>query len=807
VNQYRRSDKDVYFGTLKGYHMEEKDKVNILLVDDRLENLLALEAILDAPDYNLVRAYSGSQALKHLLVNDFAVILLDVQMPGLDGFETAALIRKRKKSHHIPIIFITAISKDERYVYKGYSIGAVDYIFKPLEPEILLSKVAVFVELFKVNRQVKLQAELLRQIEQRERERKLAELKQKSERRYRNLADAIPQMVWRVSSAEPIEYFNQRWFDYTGLTHEQSHGGAWERILHADDVAPSLNRWQEAMRTRENLTIEARLRSKHGAYRWHLIEVLPERGDDSHIIAWLGTATDIDDQKRIEQALASEKERLVVTLRSISDGVITTDTEGRVLLLNKAAELMTGWTQKQATGNPLTGVFQIRHERTHEPCENPAERTLQTGETVEMDKSFVLIAKDGGERIITATSAPIRNADNQMLGVVLVFGDVTDKQKLEEERLKASKLESIGLLAGAIAHDFNNILTAILGNISLAKIYTQPQETSFERLVEAEKATLWARDLTHQLLTFAKGGAPMKKPAAVAGLIRDVAQFACSGSHVSCEFSLPEELWTVEVDEGQMRQVVHNLIINAQQAMPKGGKVKMSAQNIAVRPEQRKLPLPAGNYVKISCEDNGIGIPPENLSRIFDPYFTTKPKGSGLGLATTYSIIKKHDGLITVDSEVGVGAKFEIYLPASNKPVAKPLPIPKPSSSGHGKILVMDDEAFIRDLLGRLFSHFGYQVEFAHDGAEALALYKKAQEKREPFDVVIMDLVVPGGMGGRETIQKLLEIDPQARVIASSGYSNDPIMADYRKYGFREAVAKPYENEELKNVVQKVMNG
>src|SRR6266849_2064873 len=264
-----------FFKTPKGHDMEDKDKVNILLVDDRRENLLALEAILDAPDYNLVRAYSGSQALKHLLVNDFAVVFLYVQMPGLDGFETAALIRKRKKSRHIPIIFITAISKDERYVYKGYSIGAVDYIFKPVEPEILRSKVAVFVELFKVTRQVKLQAELLRQIEQSERERKLAELKQKSERRYRNLADAIPQMVWRISSSGSNEYCNQRWFDYTGLRQEQRHRGAREQILHADDAALNVNRWREAMRADENLTVEARLRSKDGTYRWHLIEVLP----------------------------------------------------------------------------------------------------------------------------------------------------------------------------------------------------------------------------------------------------------------------------------------------------------------------------------------------------------------------------------------------------------------------------------------------------------------------------------------------------------------------------------------------------
>ena len=785
-------------------------KMNILLVDDRSENLLALEAILDEPDYQLVKAASGSEALKHLLTTDFAVILLDVQMPLLDGFETASLIRKRKKSRHIPIIFITAINKEESYVYKGYSIGAVDYIFKPLDADILRAKIAVFAELFRKNQQIRAQAELLRQSEQRERDRKLLEAKRNSERHYRNLADAVPQIIWTANASGRISYFNQRWFDYTGLS--QDDGSQYlESVLHPADLVISLDSWKKTLKTSNGSCFEARLRNKEGNFRWHLVQTLPEYDSDNRITGWLGTATDIDDQKRHEQLLTSEKERLSVTLRSIGDGVITTDIHGRITLMNRAAEVLTGWTQAEAVEKLWADVVCIRNETTRKAYESPIDKVLRTGQAVELGGSVMLIAKDQSEHLVADSSAPILNANNEIVGAVLVFRDITDKKRLEEERQKASRLESIGLLAGAIAHDFNNILTAIMGNISLAKLYTQADAKVIERLTEAEKAAVWAKDLTQQLLTFSKGGAPIKKTTVIVDLIRDAAQFASRGSHVRCEFALSPRLSPVDVDEGQLRQVIHNLVINAQQAMPESGKVVLSAENVTVRREH-KLPLTPGNYVKISCKDTGVGISADNLPKIFDPYFTTKQRGSGLGLATSYSIIKRHDGIIIACSEVGVGTTFDIYLPVSNRPPELVVPAAPPvsliantTSRTQGKILIMDDEAFIRDLLGRLFTYFGYAVGFAEDGMEALALYKQALMAGQPFDVVIMDLIIPGAMGGKETIGKLLEIDPNARAIVSSGYSNDPIMADFRRYGFCEAVAKPYKNEELANVVQKVI--
>jgi two-component system cell cycle sensor histidine kinase/response regulator CckA len=385
------------------------------------------------------------------------------------------------------------------------------------------------------------------------------------------------------------------------------------------------------------------------------------------------------------------------------------------------------------------------------------------------------------------------------------LSDITKRKRMEEDISKIQKLESIGILAGGIAHDFNNILTAILGNVSLAKIYDL-QSNVQERLTEAEKACMQAKELTQQLLTFSRGGAPVKKVTSIAHLLSDSAIFASSGSNARCECSIPDDLWAAEVDEGQISQVVNNLVINAEQAMPGGGVIKVSAENIFL--SESVLPLEDGNYVKISVEDQGVGIPEQHLQRIFDPYFTTKQKGSGLGLATSYSIIRNHDGHIVVESILGVGTTFHIYLPASSEEAVtrekmeEEIPV-----MGKGNILVMDDEEFIRELVGDMLVNIGYEATTVSDGAEAVELYKEAKESGRPFDAVIMDLTVPGGMGGREALRRIMEIDPEIKAIVSSGYSNDPIMADFGKYGFSGVIAKPYKTGELSEVLYKVMMG
>ena len=382
--------------------------------------------------------------------------------------------------------------------------------------------------------------------------------------------------------------------------------------------------------------------------------------------------------------------------------------------------------------------------------------------------------------------------------------EIVERKRAEEELLKLAKLESVGVLAGGIAHDFNNILTAIQGNVSLAKLASKPRDKVYKWLEGAEKASTRAKDLTQQLLTFSRGGEPVRKATRVAGIVRDSCEFALRGSSVRCEFSVPDDVWTVNADEGQIGQVVSNLIINAQQAMPQGGVIDVRVEHAAIKSEDG-LPISEGDYVKISVEDHGCGIPEEHLSKIFDPYFTTKEKGSGLGLATSYSIIKKHDGLITVDSVPGLGTSFYVYLPRSFDEATATEGAKMKLVTGRAKILLMDDEQTIGDLAKEMLSMLGYEVDVANEGSQAVKLYQKAWKTSDPYDLLILDLTVPGGMGGKEVIEILGKSDPKIRAIVSSGYSNDPIMANYRKHGFTGVVAKPYTVQELSGAVNQAL--
>jgi two-component system cell cycle sensor histidine kinase/response regulator CckA len=396
-------------------------------------------------------------------------------------------------------------------------------------------------------------------------------------------------------------------------------------------------------------------------------------------------------------------------------------------------------------------------------------------------------------------------SEERLFGLWLGIRDITERQSVREDVLRAQKLESIGILAGGIAHDFNNILTAILGNINLARIDSDLGEQTASRLLEAERGAWRAKGLTSQLLTFSRGGMPVKKVFSLGPLLRESVAFALMGSNVGFTFSIDEDLWPVEADEGQIGQVVNNIVINAGQAMPEGGEVSVRAVNETVT-EDAGLALKPGRYVKISIEDTGTGIPEGYLQRIFDPYFTTKQRGSGLGLATSYSIVKKHGGFIGVESQLTVGSCFHVYLPASARELAMPGADAAEPLRGKGRILVMDDEEMVRSVAEQMLRHMGFEVEQAKDGTEAVKLYKRALEENRRFDAVIMDLTVPGGLGGKQAVKRLLKIDPQTKAIVSSGYSTDPVMSRFRDYGFVGVVTKPYDSVELFRVLTEVLS-
>ncbi|WP_224746798.1 ATP-binding protein [Pelovirga terrestris] len=536
--------------------------------------------------------------------------------------------------------------------------------------------------------------------------------------------------------------------------------------------------------------------------RWYYIMDRAISWIDGRIVR-LEIATDITDKKDSERALAAEKEQLAVTLDSIGDAVITTDTKGHVVRMNPIATELTGWNINEATGRPLAEVFHIINEQTGELCESPVEKVLSSGQIVGLANHTALISRDGQMRSIADSGAPITTNSGETIGVVLVFRDITDQYRLERELEKARKIESLGLLAGGIAHDFNNMLSAILGNIDLSLLDSNLAEKTRKRLEDATKASLRARDLTRQLLTFAKGGQPIRQTASLPEIIKDSAEFILHGAEVSCCYDFAAELPLVDIDTNQISQVIQNLILNAVQSMPKGGVLTLSCA-VAAGDEIVDTPLdPTRPYVRVTISDQGEGIPADIIDKVFDPYFSTKPQGSGLGLSIVHSIISKHDGHIQVDSSPGQGTTFSMYLPASAKKRQEVnIQADKPVNNRlQGKVLVMDDEESVRHTICLMLEEFGLESLAATDGEEAVRLYREHLGQEPPIGLTILDLTVPGGKGGKEAAQEILALDADARIVVSSGYSQDPIMANYREHGFCAVLAKPFDLDELGNVL------
>jgi signal transduction histidine kinase/ActR/RegA family two-component response regulator len=409
-----------------------------------------------------------------------------------------------------------------------------------------------------------------------------------------------------------------------------------------------------------------------------------------------------------------------------------------------------------------------------------------------------------GKKLNVWIRITIPGNDSEFENLLVSVFDITERRRMEEELLKAQKIESLGVLAGGIAHDFNNMLTVILGNIVLAKMKLNKDDDVFIRLDKAESAINRAMELTRNLLTFSKVGELSVKTVEIGELVRETASFALSGSKSKCIFSIPKDLWPVQIDEGQIRQVIENLVINADQAMPNGGAINVKCENLETCPQEMK-PSKDLRCVKISIADHGKGISPEIRGKIFDPYFSTKEGKSGLGLATSYSIVSKHGGQLTGESREGEGAVFSIFLPVGEEGI-RPRQIERKALEGCRRVLVMDDENEVREVAEGILKTIGCETTQAKDGEEALELYLKAGEEGRPFDVVILDLTVSGGMGGKETISRLLEIDRNVNAIVSTGYLNDPVMSDYMQYGFKGALNKPYKLQELKEVLSLVFS-
>ena len=390
--------------------------------------------------------------------------------------------------------------------------------------------------------------------------------------------------------------------------------------------------------------------------------------------------------------------------------------------------------------------------------------------------------------------------------MIETINNITEKYLLEEERLKTQKLESIGILAGGIAHDFNNLLQGVFGYISMAKMTHDDKEKSLAMLNQAEEALHMTVNLTTQLLTFSKGGKPVKKLIRLEPTIENALKFALSGSNTDYHLDIAPDLWNVEADAGQLAQVIQNIVLNANEAMAGRGTITVTVRNLDIHKNTNHRLPKGGSFVRIDIQDIGTGISEQHLAKIFDPYFTTKQKGSGLGLATSYSIIRNHGGVIEVSSELNKGPTFTIYLPAAKGVEMEARATSAPTvEAKKGRILIMDDEDLVRYIASEMLVSIGHEVQSAGDGEKAIELFRDARESGKPFDLLILDLTVKGGMGGEETIQKILEIDPDVKAVVSSGYADSTIVANYEKFGFSGFLNKPYQINALKDCINKLM--
>jgi two-component system, cell cycle sensor histidine kinase and response regulator CckA len=559
------------------------------------------------------------------------------------------------------------------------------------------------------------------------------------------------------------------------------------------ELHPMLEELIRQAATKESYIIESRIMRKDGTTfpvesSAHLITYEEKR-------IWLSHIRDITERKLAEDSLRESEEKYRILVENSVDAVFLAARDGRIFAANNAACDMFGMSEPEIITSGRNGIVDLNDPRLSIALKERARTGKFTGELHFKKKDGTVFAAWVSSTIFMDSHGNERACN--------VVHDITERKKYEEELFRIQKLESLGLLAGGIAHDFNNFLSVILGYISLAKMAVTPEDEIFNLLDESEKASINAQNLTKQLLTFATGGAPVKEIASIAEIIKEASTFVLRGSKSHCEFLIEDDLWPAEVDAGQINQVINNVVLNASQAMPEGGIIRVTANNLIVG-EKSGLPVKTGKYIRISISDHGFGIAEKHLLKIFDPFFTIKQQRNGLGLTTTYSIINKHEGHISVESKLGIGTTFFIYLPASDKKVIKKEELQ--IKSGHGRILVMDDEATIRKIMGKILKKLNYEPDFAKNGDEAILIYKKAKISRKPFDAVILDLTVSGGMGGKEAIKKLLEIDPEINAIVSSGYSDDAILSDFRTYGFKAALTKPVEIGYLSKVLHELLN-
>jgi PAS domain S-box-containing protein len=614
---------------------------------------------------------------------------------------------------------------------------------------------------------------------------------------HRNLLDAVNEGVGISDADHRFTWVNTRLADMLGYHREELIGKTPLDLVVEEDRERFLE--QGARRGEgERQPYELTLVRRDGTRVPVLVSPRPRFEPDGRFLGTVSVITDITVLKRAEEAIRRSEATSRALLDATTDDAYLVDTDGVVIACNEPAARSLGVRREELLGSNVLDLFapEVRKRRRAAMDEAVASRRPYEFED----------EREG--RIHHAVLYPVAG-DRGIDRLAVYTRDVTDARRLEKEVRRAHKLEALGVMAGGIAHDFNNLLTAIIGNQSLARMAVEAGEDTSEPFREAAEASERARELALQLLTFSRGGDPVRRPTDVSVILLGASRYLPEGSRATCICDVPDDIWSAHADARQIGQVIEQLVVNADQAMPRGGTITLAVSNVEVVPGDGDPPrhVEPGRYVRITVADEGVGIHEKNRDRVFDPFFSTRGKGSGLGLSIAHAIVRKHGGAIHLDPAGGAGTRFTILLPATSAaPVEREAPGRAPGKA-KGRVLVMDDEAIVRRFLTKVLTMSGHEVVTTSDGREAVEAYRRALDEGVPFDGVIMDLTVPGGMGGEEAIGLLLDVDAHARVVVSSGYSDSPVMARFRGYGFIGVLPKPYDIDEVDRVIRKLLVG